>query len=117
MVCISYHYFVVFIVLDVHANLVLVLKPLLKGHNVIRWILVAQVIVLLESVQEVVENFFFTPSAKHDIWVLACVISALDVRNVELAVPVCIHCLVGTNSPVSSELVHLSNNRAQELFI
>jgi hypothetical protein len=34
-----------------------------------------------------------------------------------LAVPVCIHCLVGTNSPVSSELVHLSNNRAQELFI
>ena len=114
-----HHQSEVLVVVDAHGHVVIVLKPLVHGDFAVSGVLVALHVaeVVLESVQELVQDFILRLLSGLDVWMLLGVVGLSDVIDVELAGLVSVHdgeSLLGNGLSLG---VHLSSDGSEELVI
>ena len=93
-----------------------VLKPFLRRDSSITLAACNRVIMLLECLKELCEDFIRGALSRFDIWVHLCVIRTSDVVKVDLAVSCLVQDLESFEGKVGSELVHGSNYDSDEFI-
>lgn len=111
---VGHHQFKVFVVVNAAGHVVVVFNPFMGSYCTVLGITTivvhALAVVLLKGVEELEENFVFSPLSRNDIRVLGRVVNASDVVNVDCAGLVFIHNSKGLHGDPFAEIVHLTNN-------
>lgn len=112
-----HHEFEVVVAVDAHGHVIVVLSPLLNRDLAVLGVLHSVRVVLLESVEELVQDFVLCLLTRDNIWVLLGVVSLANVVDVDGAGSVLVHDLKGLYGEALSELVHLATHATEELLV
>ena len=112
-----HHELEVVVSVDGHGDVVVVLEPLVDGDTVVTDVFLVVGVMGLEGVDELVENLVLGLLSGLDIGVHLSVVSLSDVVDINDFRAVLVHDLEGLASEVSSELVHLTTDTSEELFV